>query len=166
MEVVQVKAPLLKTILMMTLIVAWPQLAYCQGMGAGIGAGRIYNPTTETTVTGTVEQVRTISRGGGWGGTHLDLKSDSGTFDVHVGPTSFLQSKGFTFAKGDQIQVTGSKVAFENHDAIIAREVKKGDKVLTLRNAQGIPEWSGGRRGGGPGMGRTGAPCPGCPMMR
>ena len=121
--------------------------AYCQGMGGGKGGGRIYNPSTETTVNGTVEQVRTISGERGWGGTHLDLKTESGTFDVHLGPSAFLSSKGFQFAKGDQVEVTGSKVTFQGHEAIIAREVKKGGKVLTLRNAQGIPEWSGGRRG-------------------
>ncbi len=80
------------------------------------------------------------------GGTHLDLKTGSGTFDVHLGPSGFLAAKNFKFAKGDQVEVTGSKVTFEGHDAIIAREVKMGGKVLTLRDAQGIPEWSGGRR--------------------
>src|SRR5690349_16852855 len=134
--------------------------AYCQGMGGGMGAGRIYNPSTETTVSGTVDQVRTIARGFGGGGTHLDLKTESATLDVHLGPSAYLSSKGFQFAKGDQVEVTGSKVSLQGHDAIIAREVKKGNKVLTLRNAQGIPEWAGGRRGGGPGMGRGGMSAP------
>ncbi len=124
------------------------------GMGAGMGGGRMYNPSTEATVNGTVEQVRTISGGRGWGGIHLDLKTESGTLDVHLGPSAYLSSKGFQFAKGDKVEVTGSKVTVQGHEAIIAREVKEGGKVLTLRNAQGIPQWSGGRRGGGLGMGR------------
>ncbi len=135
--------------------------AYCQGMGPGMGrgmgGGRMYNPKTETTVSGTVDQVNTISRGAGWGGTHLDLMTESGKLDVHVGPTRYVASQGFKFAKGDKIEVTGSKVTWQDHEAIIAREIKMGGKVLTLRNAQGIPEWAGGRRGGGPGTGR-GAP--------
>jgi len=122
-------------------------VAYSQ-MGAARGkGGRLYNPASETTVKGTVEEVKTISRGRGWGGTHLDLKTESGTFDVHLGPSGFLKKQNFKFAKGDQIEVTGSKVKYQGHDAIIAREVKIGAKVLTLRDAQGIPEWSGrGRR--------------------
>lgn len=127
--------------------------AFAQGMGTG-PHGRMYNPSTETTVSGTVEQVRVMSRGGGWGGTRLDLKTDSGVFEVHLGPSSYLTSKGFT--KGDKVEVTGSKQSFQGHDALIAREVKMGSKVLTLRNAQGIPEWSGGRRSGGPGIGAAG----------
>jgi DNA/RNA endonuclease YhcR with UshA esterase domain len=65
---------------------------------------------------------------------------------VLVGPSSFLQEKNFSFAKGDQIEVTGSKVKYGTSDAIIAREIKKGDKVLTLRNEKGVPEWSMGRQ--------------------
>jgi hypothetical protein len=113
----------------------------------------MYDPATETTVHGTVEKVTTITGSSGWSGTHLELKTDSGMLDVHLGLSAYLSSKGFQFAIHDQVEVTGSKVMYQGHPAIIAREVKTGDKVLTLRNAQGIPEWSRGRRGGGPGMG-------------
>jgi hypothetical protein len=75
-------------------------------------------------------------------GLHLTLKTDSESYTVLVGPAQFVKDKGFTFAKGDQIEVTGSKVKFGDGDALIAREIKKGDKILTLRNAQGIPDWS------------------------
>jgi hypothetical protein len=116
--------------------------------GMGQGAGRMYDPATETTVKGTVEEVKQIpGQRGGASGTHLIVKTDKETLEVHLGPTAFLEKEKFTFAKGDQIQVTGSKVKIGGADALLAREVKKGDKALTLRNAQGIPVWSGGRRG-------------------
>lgn len=113
---------------------------------AGMGAGRIYNPSTETTVKGTVEKVTEIAGRGNWNGIHLNLKVDGQTYDVHVGPTNFLSTSGFTFSAGDQIEVTGSKITFNGADAIVAREIKKDDKVLTLRDRQGIPSWSRGRR--------------------
>lgn len=116
--------------------------------GMGQGAGRMYDPATETTVKGTVEEVKQIpGQRGGASGTHLIVKTDKETLEVHLGPTAFLEKEKFTFAKGDQIEVTGSKVKIGGADALLAREVKKGDKALTLRNAQGIPVWSGGRRG-------------------
>ena len=116
--------------------------------GMGQGAGRMYDTATETTVKGTVEEVKQISgQRGGPGGTHLIVKTDKETLEVHLGPTTFLEKEKFTFAKGDQIEVTGSKVKIGAADALLAREVKKGDKTLTLRNAQGVPVWSGGRRG-------------------
>jgi hypothetical protein len=59
---------------------------------------------------------------------------------VSLGPSWFLDSKGFKVAKGDQVEVTGSK--FQDQNTIVAREIKKSDQVLVLRNSQGIPEWS------------------------
>ena len=118
-------------------------LAFAQmGGGPGPGRHRIYNPATETTVKGTVEEVKTVAGRGAGTGLHLALKTESGILDIHLGPAAYLQKQNFQLAKGDQVEVTGSKVQFQGHDAIIAREVKKGDKVLTLRDANGFPAWS------------------------
>jgi hypothetical protein len=100
----------------------------------------------EATYKGTVEEVTQHARVGmPRTGTHLSLKSDDQILDVHLGPTDFVAAQQMTFAKGDQIEVTGSKVKFGDGEAIIAREVKKGDKTLTLRDARGVPKWSRGR---------------------
>ncbi len=107
---------------------------------------RGYDPATEVTVTGKVEEVQQISRNGGWGGTHLTLKTKDETLDVHLGPSAFVADQGFTFAKGDQLEVTGSKTAYAGKGALVARTVKKGDKTLTLRDSSGIPLWSRGPR--------------------
>lgn len=104
-----------------------------------------YNPSTETTVKGTVEQVKQVTGQHGWNGTHLTLKAESGTMDVHVGPSAYVSKQGFSFAAGDQIEVVGSKVTLAGNGALIAREIKKDGKTLVLRDAQGIPKWSGGR---------------------
>ena len=125
--------------------------AFCQEVKRG--AASFYNPNTETTVKGMVEQVETAYLPGGGlghqaqgkysGPLYLNVKADSGMLKVVLGPSWFVESKGFRFAKDDQIEVTGSK--FHDEHTIIAREVKKGDQVLVLRNAQGIPEWSRSR---------------------
>ena len=119
------------------------------GAGPGPGMrGPRYDTSTVMTTKGTVQEVQQITGRRGWGGTHLTLKTEAGTFDVHLGPSGFLKQKGFNFEKGDEIEVTGSKVAFQKGEAIIAREVKKRDKTLTLRDEKGYPVWS--RRGRGP----------------
>ena len=117
------------------------------------GPVNFYNPNTGTNITGTVEQVETAELPGGGlsqqsqgkfsGPIYLNLKADSGMLKVVLGPSWFVESKGFKFAQGDQVEVTGSR--FQDQDTIVAREVKKGDQVLVLRNAQGIPEWSRGQ---------------------
>lgn len=125
---------------------SWLLLAVMAGLSVALaaqqGKWRNYDPATETTVSGTVEDVVQISHQNGRGtGTHLKLKTDAGVIDVHVGPTRYLEAQKFSVAKGDQLMVTGSKLK----SAIIAREIKKGDTTLTLRDQQGIPKWSGGR---------------------
>jgi hypothetical protein len=114
-------------------------------MGGGKGMPR-YNPSTEVTVKGTVEKVTQNTSPLGWPGTHLALNTGTETLDVHVGPSAFLRAKKFEIAAGDQVEVVGSKIKYEGADAVLAREIKKGDKSLVLRNAQGIPQWSAGRR--------------------
>ncbi|HUI73529.1 MAG TPA: hypothetical protein VLX32_01215 [Candidatus Acidoferrum sp.] len=130
----------------------------------GSGQGRQmpkYDPATEVTVKGTVEEVQegmmqpghmqqmgSMGQMGQMGhmGLHLVLKTESASYTVLVGPTQYVKDKGFTFEKGDTVQVTGSKVKYGEGEALIAREITKGGKVLTLRNEQGIPKWSRGPR--------------------
>jgi hypothetical protein len=111
------------------------------------GTGRNYNPATEATITGTVDSVTHVpSQGPGGTGLHLVLAASSGTIDVHVGPASFVASKNMTLAKGDTLTVVGSKVTLSGQAVLIAREIRKADQLLTLRDANGLPLWSGGRK--------------------
>jgi len=108
--------------------------------------GPRYDPKTEVTIDGTVEEAKEISKGGGQAGMHALVKTASGTFDVRLGPADFWKRHGFELAKGDSIQATGSKVKSGESEILIAREVRKGDKTVTLRDASGVPAWSRGRR--------------------
>ncbi len=113
---------------------------------AGQGMPR-YDKTTETTLAGTVEEVQSHQGRGGGTGTHLLLKTETGTIDVHVGPTNWLAGQKYEFATGDRLEVLGSKVTIDGVDGFIAREIKKGDVKMVLRDAAGIPYWSGAHRG-------------------
>jgi hypothetical protein len=115
--------------------------------GGGPGMGRTYDLDTVTTLRGTASAMAVVpARGGRMGGTHLTLQSDGQTMDVHLGPTWFLQREGVEVAKGDSIEVTGSVIDSDGNSFLIARELKKGQKVLKLRDEQGVPVWSAGRR--------------------
>lgn len=113
----------------------------------GSGMGRTYDPDTVTTLRGTASAVTVVpARGGRMGGMHVALQSDGQTMDVHLGPTWFLQREGVEVAKGDLVEVTGSVVDSDGSTFLVAREIKKGQKILRLRDEQGVPAWSGGRR--------------------
>ncbi len=126
------------------LLLAAAVYAFAQGPQ---GMPHRYDPSTETTVTGSVEEVLHPHGPNGMIGTHVNLKTESGVLDVHIGPETYISKQGFTIAKGDSLTVTGSKQVIGGKDALIAKEVKKGDKVLTLRDANGFPKWSGQGRG-------------------
>jgi len=121
-------------------------MGYAQAQrGPGKGTPK-YDPSTEVAVKGTVLEVSEHTSPMGWPGTHLTVKTSDGTLDVHLGPASYLAEKKFSFSKGDGIEVTGSKIKFDGGNALLAREVKKGDHTLALRNKEGIPLWSRSRR--------------------
>jgi len=129
--------------------------------GGGSMRGPLYKVSTETAVKGTVVEVlqltgqptgsppaamwRNCPRG--WAGTHVSLKTNQGTLIVHVGPTAYLAEKNFSIANGDQLTITASKVHYQGSDFLIAKEITKGNQVLTLRDDRGFPLWSGPRRG-------------------
>jgi hypothetical protein len=109
----------------------------------GGGGGGMYDPKTVETLSGEVTAVDTIAHGGRSGGVHLTVKTDRETIGVHLGPAWYLDKHTPHIAKGDAIDVEGSRVTYDGKPAIIAREVKKGGETLTLRNTAGIPAWAG-----------------------
>ncbi len=109
--------------------------------------GRFYNPETVVTVSGEVTIVETRTfRPSGFGLIILTLKTDKETISVNVGPEQYVSSQGFKFEKGDKIEVKGSRVEIRGENFILAAEIKKGEKVLKLRDENGIPLWGGPRR--------------------
>jgi DNA/RNA endonuclease YhcR with UshA esterase domain len=130
------------TLLSLSVLIAGVVSTASAQSGTRRGGGN-YNPATETTLTGTVEAVKNLPSSPGGGGVHLVLAAPSGPVEVHVGPAWFVTSKSVTFAKGDTLTVVGSKVTMEGEQAVIAREIRKGEQVLTLRDANGFPLWSG-----------------------
>jgi Glu-tRNA(Gln) amidotransferase subunit E-like FAD-binding protein len=73
---------------------------------------------------------------------HLLIKSAEETVEVHLGPEWYLKEQNFSIEPGDRIEVKGSRITFPRMPAIVAAEVKKADRVLTLRDTNGIPLWS------------------------
>lgn len=139
------RSTLFGSLLAAALVLAAVPAAEAQMKGRGMSQ-RTYNTATEATIKGTVEDVTQGARGM-MQGTHLMVKTAEGTREVMLGPSAFISGKGFTFAKGDEVEITGSKVTMGGNDAFIAREVVKGGKTLALRDKTGKPEWSGGMGG-------------------
>jgi hypothetical protein len=117
------------------------------GWGPGTPYARMYDSQTVETITGEVLSVDQITPMKGMSyGIHIVLKTNKETISVHLGPGWYLENQDVMIAPKDKIEVKGSRIIFEGKPSLIAAEVKKGDEVLTLREANGFPVWSGWRR--------------------
>ena len=101
-----------------------------------------YNASSEQTVRGTVTEVRDfycpIS---GHEGTHLILATGNETVEVHVAPVKFLATQKWGFSRGELVQVSGSRILFHGHEALIARTIVRDRQTVALRDARGKPMW-------------------------
>jgi hypothetical protein len=102
-----------------------------------------YDPATETTFEGRVEELRDreCPMSGGMG-SHLILKlSDGKTIEVHLATTKFVKAMDLVFKQGDQVRLRGTKVQFEGRETIFARELTRGNETIMLRDKNGKPIW-------------------------
>ncbi len=135
-----------KTLLLAALLAA-PALALAQGgppPGKGMGAARMFDPATVTTVSGTVVAENRVDRGMGHKGVHLVVKTADGEVVVHLGPDFYVDAQPLKLAKGDAVTVKGSRITFEGKPTILAVTVTKGGATMNLRDDKGAPAWAGG----------------------
>lgn len=99
-----------------------------------------YDPTTETTFKGVVDQLKLVPPSGGKPLVYLSLKAPNAS-EVFLCPKSFLDEIGVTFKPDDAVEVTGSKVKQDGADLTLAREVVKNGETLTFRFKNGKPAW-------------------------
>ena len=136
-------APGMKNLLVFSALTLIAVTAFGQGMGQ---RRMFYDPSTVTTITGTIQSVDTLTgRGGNFQMIQLTVKDSSGTIPVHIGPAFYLDRQEISFKAGEAVVITGSKMQFNGNDFIAAAVVKYGGKTLTLRDDNGRPVWA--RRG-------------------
>lgn len=104
-----------------------------------------YDLKTETKTKGVVDEIKVLTLGSRKDYTELILKSGDDKVLVYVCPKPFQDEMGISFAKGDQVAVTGSKVkqdaSQDAPDVILARELVKGTDTLMFRDEKGNPVW-------------------------
>jgi len=118
-------------------------------------SGLPYDMKREATVTGTVVVLKSgsslLSRlfrihTLGVGHTNVQqrqliLRTDVGRIRIHLGPSTFIDELNAQIRKGDKLEVTGSRVTIGDSHVLVARALRKGDSVWTLRDAAGQPLW-------------------------
>ena len=101
-----------------------------------------YDLTAEAKFKVTVQDLKLPAKGNEKDAAHLLVKSGDDTIDIYLCPKAFLDDMGATFAKGDEVTVTGSKIKQDGSDLVLARQVVKGPDTLLLRDDKGKPVWN------------------------
>ena len=117
-------------------------LMLCASISMAQARSPKYDTATEAKLKGTVEELKLPPKGSEKDAAHLTIKAGADTFDIYLCPKSFMDDMGVSFAKGDEIAFTGSKVKDGEVEMILAREVVKGTDTLILRDNKGNPVWS------------------------
>lgn len=131
-------APIRQCVLTLAVAGLLAGAAFCQ-------APPKYDRSTETTVKGTVEELKLVPPSGAKPVAYLVEKTgpdkDKDTVQIFLCPKKFLDDIGADFKADEAIQVTGSKVKQDGADLILAREVVVGGETLTFRFQDGKPAW-------------------------
>ncbi len=127
----------------------WQGFKGSGGWGMNSPFNRMFDPNKIETIYGTVEKIDiTMPHKMMSHGVYIDLKTDKGVVQVHLGPVWYIERLDFEINSGDQLEVKGSPAVINGKQSLIAAEVKKGNDLLILRDIHGVPVWSrsGGKR--------------------
>jgi hypothetical protein len=118
------------------------------GWGSGGQYQRMYNAKTVATISGEVVAIDKITPLEGMSsGVHLRVRTqDRQEISVHLGPAWYIDNQDIQIQLKDRVEITGSRITLAGQPTIVAASVKKGDRVLVLRDRNGFPVWAGWRR--------------------
>ena len=117
------------------------------GAGGWRGAGGCaifqgtFDPADLETLNG---QVLKVARWGPGQGTWLQVKTETETLTVHLGPGWFLDQQKVAIAPNDTIEVTGIRETWGEEPTLIATTFKSGDNTVELLDEKGFPVWHQG----------------------
>ena len=112
------------------------------GWGTGSRYDQVFNNYNLQTVYGKINQIDTITPFNDMSyGIQITVTTNAGDLPVHLGPAWFLLHQDMKLSIGDQVEVKGSKVAFNGKPAVMAVELRIKDRILYLRDNDGIPYW-------------------------
>ena len=79
-------------------------------------------------------------------GIMMVVKSGFDEFAVHLGPAWYMLFQDFSLNPGEEIDIRGVRVSHAGKVFIMAIEIKSKDRILRLRDNDGIPFWCAWRR--------------------
>jgi hypothetical protein len=100
-----------------------------------------YDAATYTRISGTIIEVRDIGAPSVLRGIFLVVRVEKRNVEVYLCPAEFLKRFDLKLNAGDDFQASGSKVRFAGADLLLARDMRRHNDILTLRDEDGAPYW-------------------------
>lgn len=101
-----------------------------------------YDPESEIRMKGVVVDASDyFCPASGEAESHLVLQTQDGTVEVHLAATRFIKQYRLTFTQGEKVEVLGSRIILDGREALLAREISRGEEVFVFRDANGKPLW-------------------------
>ena len=104
----------------------------------------LFNSNNVENVTGKVIGVeKFIPIKGMSHGIALVIQTENEIIYIHLGPSWYIENQDIKIGPNEIVKVRGTRINFNGKPSIIASQVKKGDKVLIIRNRNNLPVWIG-----------------------
>lgn len=127
---------------LLLLLLAGASSVVSQEKNSSPQANYAYAQANEQTLRGWVVETRDFHCPvSGTMGSHITVKNETSTVEVHLAPAQFMKQYEINIRKGDNVTVVGSKISFEGKTALIAKSVAVGRETYNFRNQVGKPLW-------------------------
>lgn len=115
------------------------------GGGPRLHYSNLFDPGAVETVQGEVLALgKTLAGNGRDYCLNLTLKTSRGKVLVILMPEKYAGERGLPLKPKDRLEVTGSRITLPGAPAIIAAEIRYGERIPKLRDASGRPFWAVG----------------------
>jgi hypothetical protein len=112
------------------------------GRGDDSKYGKLYDTEAMESLKGEIVAIEEMNPYSGMRtGIHLILKTKDGQVSVQLGPSWYILNQGLKFEVGEVVEVTGSRIPLVDKHVVVAKEVRKSNGYLQLRDEFGIPYW-------------------------
>ena len=107
---------------------------------------QIFIESNQETVSGEVMSIDTVTPFRGMdSGIKFVMETEREDIDVHLGPAWFILYQDMILKVKDDVEVYGCRTMIDGKKVIMASKLVRGNKMLLLRDDDGIPYWCGWR---------------------
>jgi hypothetical protein len=118
----------------------WASPGFCAAKDPG-GVPE-YDVKTEVEFTGSIVKMYEVAPDNALPDLYLTIHTSTDSFEIYLGPASFIKRLDVPLRVGlKDVGVTGSKVKFAGSDLVLARELRVGKILFSLRDKKGFPNW-------------------------